>query len=58
MANSKQPLSISVLQSVLDKADYAVAEYKEDYPNRSRFFEVAGIELYKRLKAKERRQEK
>ena len=56
MAKRKQVLSISVLQSVIDKADEMVETYTEDYPSRSRYFELAGIKLYRSLKEKERRQ--
>ena len=55
MANKKTICSVSLLESVIAKADEAVDNHPEEYPNRSRFFELAGIQLYRAMKRKEQR---
>ena len=50
---NKPVTCLTLSQSVLDKAEDIVKNNKDEYPSKTRFFEVAGNKLWREEKIKE-----
>ena len=55
MSKNKPVSCLTLSQSVVDKANEMIAKHPEVHDTKTKYFEVAGIKLWKSLKEKERR---
>jgi len=56
MSKNKPVSCLTLSQSVVDKAKEMMNKHPDDLDSKTKYFEVAGIKLWKSLKEKERRE--